>query len=126
MYQDPVNKDYRLPDLDKNEKVEVNKKRLEKVATDVVFESNVHEKIAEIYNSHSLMQQKKNLLTSLKDTLRGVLINANSCLNFYKMYSDKILTEDERNKIELAKAWTELNGVKNEINVLISKFEKKK
>lgn len=116
-------KDYQLPNLDEKESVKVNKNRLKEVATDVVFDSRIHEKIAEIYNSHSLMQQRKNLLTSLKDTLRGVNINANSCLNFYKMYSDKILTEDERNKIELAKAWTELDGVKNEINDLISKFK---
>lgn len=115
--------DYRLPDLDENEKVKVNKKRLGKVATEVVFESDVHEKIAEIYNSHSIMRQRENLLTSLKDTLRGVVINANSCLNFYKMYYDKILTEDENNKIDLAKAWSELDGEKNEINNLISKFK---
>ena len=119
-------RDYQLPNLDEKESVKVNKNRLKEVATDVVFDSRIHEKIAEIYNSHSLMQQRKNLLTSLKDTLRGVNINANSCLNFYKMYSDKILTEDERNKIELAKAWTELDGVKNEINDLISKFNRKK
>ncbi|MBR3830416.1 MAG: hypothetical protein IKJ52_04095 [Muribaculaceae bacterium] len=104
-------------------KAEINETRLKEVATNLIYKSKVHETIADIYNSHSVKKQREELLKKIDKRIKGDDIIATRCLDFYRKYSDIILTEEEQSKIKLADTWSELSSIKGDINTVIRKFD---
>lgn len=109
-------------DKDKNGLIDINKSRLIEVATNLIYDSNIHDKIAEIYNSHSTKKQKESLLISLNEIIKGDDNIAEDCKDFYLPCTDKIFTEEENSKTKLADTWKELAKIKGELSINSTKF----
>ena len=90
------------------------KERLIDVAVEVLYKIGIHKLIENIYNSHSETNQRKRIKESLSG-LVGVQYGYDDCKDFYSMYSELILSDEENAKINLASSWQSIKELNKKI-----------
>lgn len=115
------NSDFELPEIDEygytfDDKIYICKERLIDVSTELLYKLGIHKLIKEIYNSHSKNCQRIALKQDLYNLVH-VRTDAEECLDFYSIHSEKILTVEEQEKIKLANSW---KIIKESINQILN------
>lgn len=115
------NSGFELPEINEygytsDDKIYICKERLIDVSTELLYKLGIHKLIKEIYNSHSENCQRIALKQDLYNLVH-VRTDAEECLDFYSIYSEKILTAEEQEKIKLANSW---KIIKESINQILN------
>lgn len=90
------------------------KERLIDVAVEILYKIGIHKLIENIYNSHSERNQRKRIKEALSG-LVGVQYGYDDCKDFYSMYSELILSDEEIAKINLATSWQSIKDINKKI-----------
>ena len=90
------------------------KERLIDVAVEILYKIGIHKLIENIYNSHSERNQRKRIKETLSG-LVGVQYGYDDCKDFYSMYSELILSDEEIAKINLATSWQSIKDINKKI-----------
>lgn len=92
----------------------LNKDRLVSVATEMLYDLDIQNLVRDIYNSYSESNQRYSIKNNLEN-LVSVKSGSEECLEFYCMYSNRILSKEENEKIKLATYWKSIKDLVKKI-----------